>query len=89
MDFSSSLFQKISQKIPTETIVRDFLLEYLQNMFSIELDRKQIMVSKNTLEFKVPTVLKTKLKPLHATILENLNEYLKEKRVPVVMKRIM
>lgn len=89
MDFSSSIFQKLSQKIPTETIVRDFLMEYLDKQHKIVLERKQIVINKNILNFKVSTIVKTKLQPLQKKILEDVNEFLKERGIQISIKKII
>ena len=87
-DFSL-LFQKFLKNIPTETLIRDFLIEYLNKNYTITIDRKYIQVQKNNIMLNISPIIKSKLFPYREQILEDLNSYLKEKEVKLVVKNIM
>ena len=87
-DFSL-LFQKFLKAVPIETVVRDFLLEYLKNNYSVELDRNVIQIQKNNIILNISPIIKTKLNPYKSTIVEYLNNYLKEKGINKTFKSIM
>ncbi len=85
----SDLLSIISKKIPTETIVRDFLIQYLKEKHNIQIDRKNIHLSNNTIQLRVSPIIKAKLNPYKATLLEDLNIYLQEKEIKDVIKNIV
>ena len=87
-DFSLIL-KKLIKNIPTETLVRDFLLEYLKKNHTITIDRKHVQVQKNNIVLNISPIIKSKLFPHREQILEDLNSYLKEKEVRLIIKRIM
>lgn len=87
-DFSL-LFQKFLKNIPTETLIRDFLLEYLKKNHNIIIDRKYIQVQKNNIILNISPIIKSKLFPYREQILVDLNIYLKEKEVKLVIKNIL
>ena len=87
-DFSL-LFQKFLKAVPIETIVRDFLLEYLKNNYAIELDRNVIQLQKNNIILNISPIIKTKLNPYILIIIEDLNLYLKEKGINKTFKSII
>jgi len=84
----SELLQKVTIAIPTETNVRNFLVEYLKENCNITIDRKQIHLKKNTVELKIPPTAKAKFNPHCDECLEKLNEHLKEKGLQIVIKKI-
>ncbi len=86
-DFSL-LFQKFLKAVPIETVVRDFLLEYLKNNYSVELDRNVIQIQKNNIILNISPIIKTKLNPYKTTLIEDLNIYLQEKEIKDVIKNI-
>jgi hypothetical protein len=85
----SDLLLIISKKIPTETIVRDFLIQYLKEKHDIQIDRKNIHLSKNTVQLRVSPIIKAKLNPYKTTLIEDLNIYLQEKEIKDVIKNIL
>ena len=87
-DFSL-LFQKLLKAVPIETIVRDFLMEYLKNNHSIDLDRKNIQIQKSTVILTISPIIKAKLQPYKLILLEDLNNYLKEKGIQTTIKSII
>jgi hypothetical protein len=87
-DFSL-LFQKLLKNIPTETLIRDFLLKYLKNNFNIIINRKHIQVQKNNIIFNISPIIKSKLFPYSEQILEDLNNYLKENNIQMIIKNII
>lgn len=87
-DFSL-LFQKLLKAVPIETIVRDFLMEYLKNNHSIDLHRNVIQIQKNNIILNISPIIKTKLNPHKSAIIEDLNTYLKEKGINKTFKSIM
>ena len=88
MDFSH-IFQKLLKHIPLETLIRDFLLEYLKKNHNMNIDRKCIQIQKTNLILSVSPIIKSKLFPHKEQILEDLNKYLRENKVKVVIKNIM
>lgn len=87
-DFSL-LFQKFLKAVPIETVVRDFLMEYLKNNHSIDLHRNVIQIQKNNIILNISPIIKTKLNPHKSAIMEDLNTYLKEKGINKTFKSIM
>ena len=87
-DFSL-LFQKLLKAVPIETVVRDFLVEYLKKNHLIDLDRKIIILQKNNIILNISPIIKTKLNPYKSIIMEDLNTYLKEKGINKTFKSIM
>lgn len=87
-DFSL-LFQKLLKSIPIETIVRDFLLEYLKNNHNINLDRDVIQIQKNNIILNISPIIKTKLQPFKSIIINDLNNHLKEKEINRTFKSIL
>ncbi len=87
-DFSL-LLQKLIKNVPLETVVRDFLIEYLKKNYNITIDRKCIQIQKTNLCLSVSPIIKSKLFPHKEQVLEDLNKYLKENNVKVVIKNIM
>lgn len=77
------------KNVPVETLVRDFLLEYLKKNHNITIDRKCIQIQKTNLVLSVSPIIKSKLFPHKEQVLEDLNKYLKENNVKVVIKNIM
>lgn len=77
------------QSVPTETIVRDFLVEYLKRVCGITIDRNCINLKNTTVELRVSPIIHAKFNPHRELCIEKLNEYLKEKEVKLVIKRIM
>lgn len=87
-DFSL-LLQKLIKNVPPETVVRDFLIEYLKKNYNITIDRKCIQIQKTNLCLSVSPIIKSKLFPHKEQILGDLNAYLKEKDVKLYIKNIM
>lgn len=87
-DFSL-LFQKLLKAVPIETVVRDFLVEYLKKNHLIDLNRNIIIIQKNNIILNISPIIKTKLNPYKSTIIEDLNTYLKEKGINKIFKSIM
>lgn len=87
-DFSL-LFQKLLKAVPIETVVRDFLVEYLKKNHLIDLDRNIIILQKNNIILNISPIIKTKLNPYKSNIMEDLNTYLKEKGINKTFKSIM
>jgi len=87
-DFSL-LFQKFLKAVPIETVVRDFLMEYLKNNHSIDLHRNVIQIQKNNIILNISPIIKTKLNPHKSIIVEDLNAYLKKKGINKTFKSIM
>jgi hypothetical protein len=85
----SPLLQSLLKNIPTETVIRDFLIEYLQKNHTMVIKRTDIHVQKNTIKLVVSPIIKTKLLPHKEKILNDLNDYLKEKDAKMVIKNIM
>lgn len=85
----SDLLLIISKKIPTETIVRDFLLEYLKKNHTITIDRKCIQVQKNKIVLNVSPIIKSRLTPYKQQVLNELNNYLKEKEIQTSFKNML
>lgn len=83
------LLPNITKKLPTETAVRDFVMQYLKETCDIEIDRKCIHLGTNKIELRVSPIIKAKFKAHCADCLEKLNEYLKEKGIQVTIKRII
>lgn len=79
-DFSL-LFQKFLKSVPLETVVRDFLLEYLKNNYSIELERNVIQIQKSNIILSISPIIKSKLQPYKSIIINDLNNHLKEKEI--------
>ncbi len=87
-DFSL-LFQKFLKSVPLETVVRDFLLEYLKNNYSIELERNVIQIQKSNIILSISPIIKSKLQPYNSIILEDINTYLKKKRIKKTIQSII
>lgn len=83
------LLPTVARGIPTETRVRDFMMKYLQESCSIEIDRKDIILSKNMIQLRVSPIVRAKFVPHNELCLEELNKHLKENRTKLVIKRIM
>lgn len=77
------------KNVPIETLVRDYLLEYLKKNHNITIDRKCIQIQKTNLILSVSPIIKSKLFPHKEQILGDLNKYLKENKVQMVIKKIM
>ena len=77
------------KNVPIETLVRDYLLEYLKKNHNITIDRKYIQVQKNNIVLNISPIIKSKLFPHKEQVLEDLNEYLKEKEVELIIKNIL
>ena len=82
----SGMFAK---KIPTETIIRDFMINFLKETCEIEIDRKYIILSKNMIQLQISPIIRSKFVPYQDICLSELNKYLKEQGVKLVIKRIM
>ncbi len=87
--FSSSIFQKLMIKIPIETIVRDFVLEYFSQKHGIVIDRKQIHLRKDIIEIRISPIIKSKLNPHTRDCIEKLNEFLLEKGLQLTIKKVL
>jgi hypothetical protein len=85
----SPLLQSLLKNIPTETIIRDFLTQYLQENYTMVIKRTDIHVQKNTIKLVISPIIKTKLLPHKEKILNDLNCYLEEKEVKLVVENIM
>ena len=82
----SGMFAK---KIPTETIIRDFMINFLKETCEIEIDRKYIILSKNMIQLQISPIIRSKFVPYQDICLSELNKHLKEQGVKLVIKRIM
>lgn len=87
-DFSL-LFQKFLKAVPLETVIRDFLVEYLSKNHSIDLERNVIQIQKNNIFLNISPIIKAKLQPYKSVILEDINTYLQEKGIKTTIKSIM
>ncbi len=85
----SELLSIVSKKIPTETIIRDFMINFLKETCEIEIDRKHIILSKNMIQLQISPIIRSKFVPYQDICLSELNKYLKEQGVKLVIKRIM
>jgi hypothetical protein len=83
------LLPTIARGIPTETRVRDFIMNYLQETCLISIDRKEIILSKNTVQLNISPIIRAKFAPYNELCLEELNKHLKENGIKLVIKRIM
>ena len=83
------LLPTIARGIPTETRVRDFMMNYLQETCLISIDRKEIILSKNTVQLNISPIIRAKFAPYNELCLEELNKHLKENGIKLVIKRIM
>lgn len=83
------LLPTIARGIPTETRVRDFIMKYLQETCVITIDRKEIILSKNTVQLNVSPIIRAKFAPYNELCLEELNKHLKENGIKLVIKRII
>jgi hypothetical protein len=83
------LLPTIARGIPTETRVRDFIMNYLQETCAISIDRKEIILSKNTVQLNVSPIIRAKFAPYNELCLKELNKHLKDNKVNLVIKRIM
>ena len=89
MNSFSNFLKKIITVITTETVVRDFIMNYLKQELSITIDRKVIHLKKNTIEFKISPIIKSKILPHKEKILKQINNYLKEKEIQLIIKKII
>lgn len=88
MDISHFL-QSVMQKMPPETVIRDYIVRFLQEK-GVEIDRKTIQIQKNNLVFiDVSPIIKAKVVPLYPDLLTGLQEYLQEKEVKITIKKII
>ncbi len=83
------LLPTIARGIPTETRVRDFMMNYLQETCAISINRKEIILSKNTVKLNVSPIIRAKFAPYNELCLEELNKHLKENGIKLVIKRII
>jgi len=83
------LLPTIARGIPTETRVRDFIMKYLQEACVITIDRKEIILSKNTIQLNISPIIRAKFAPYNELCLEELNKHLKENGIKLVIKRII
>jgi hypothetical protein len=83
------LLPTIARGIPTETRVRDFIMKYLQEICTISIDRKEIILSKNTIQLNISPIIRAKFAPHNELCLKELNKHLKENGVKLIIKRIM
>jgi hypothetical protein len=79
----------IFANIPPETVVRDFLLQYLEKNHNVVLERKCIILKKNTLSFTISPIIKSKLLFHHEQIILETNTYLQEKNIQLTIKQII
>lgn len=85
----SELLSIVSKKIPTETVIRDFMIRFLKETCEIEIDRKYIILSKNMIQLQVSPIIRAKFVSYQDICLSELNKHLKEQGVKLVIKRIM
>lgn len=79
----SGMFAK---KIPTETLIRDFVCDFFKKNQNITLDRKDIHVQKNSIDLRISPIIRAKLAPYTAECVEQLNLHLKEKKSNLTIK---
>ncbi len=79
----------VARGIPTETRVRDFLMKYLKENCSIEIDRKDIILTKNMIQLHVSPIIRAKFSAQCEPCMDDLNKHLKEHGMKLVIKRIM
>lgn len=85
----SELLSIVSKKIPIETIIRDFMINFLKETCAISIDRKEIILSKNTIQLNISPIIRAKFAPYNELCLEELNKHLKENGIKLVIKRII
>lgn len=85
----ADLFKNVLKNIPTETLIRDFVLENLKEKYNVEIDRKTIQLQKNAIILNVPPIIKSKIFSHKEKIIEDLNEYLQEKEVKLSIKNVI
>lgn len=88
MDISSRL-QQLLQHTPPETQVRDFLMNYLENQHNIVLQRNMIEFHTTTIRFICSPIIKSQLKNHYSEIQEIVNNFLQEKNISRVVKKII
>jgi len=89
MQHFSSLLPHILKSIPTETLVRDFIMKQVQEKLNITLKRKEIQLKKNILCLEISPIIKSRLIHLYPEIQIELNEFLQEKKVQLTIKKII
>ncbi len=87
MQFSFQI-QSLLQNLPPETVIRNFLVQYFKEKMKIEIDRNTIQVNKNSVSLVISPVIRAKFIQLQENCKQELNEYLQEKEISVIIKTI-
>jgi hypothetical protein len=66
--------KKFEQLLPYETRVRNAVIEVVQEMFQITLERKKIMINSHQVFIQGSSVLKSEIALKQKTILEKINK---------------
>lgn len=84
----SRFLENLLQKLPPETIIRDYIVQFLQEK-GVHIDRKSIQVQKNNLIFlDISPITKSRIIPYFPELLTGINTTLQEKFVGLVIKKI-
>lgn len=83
------LLPTVARGIPTETRVRDFTMKYLKENCNIEINRKDIILLKNTIQLQISPIIRAKFAPYNELCLKDLNKHLKENGIRLSIKKIM
>lgn len=88
MQFSFSI-QSLLQKLPPETIIRNFLIDYFQKHLKITIDRTMIHVQKNSVLLMISPVIRAKFIYIQENCKDELNQYLQEKGIQIKIKSVI
>lgn len=86
----SERLQGFLVKLPPETVIRDTVTGFLQEKFTLVIDRKKIHIQKNNMVFlDVSPIIKARLNPFYGELSEKINTVLKEKGYDLQVKGVM
>lgn len=85
----SDFLQSVLKKLPPETVIRNFIVSYLQNK-GVKIERKNVQVQKNNLIFlDISPIIKARVNPLYTELLIDLQNHLNEKELDIKIKKII
>jgi hypothetical protein len=85
----SDFLQSVLKKLPPETVIRNFIVSYLQNK-GVKIERKNVQVQKNNLIFlDISPIIKARVNPLYTELLTDLQNHLNEKELDIKIKKIL
>lgn len=85
----SDFLQSVLKKLPPETVIRNFIVSYLQNK-GVKIERKNVQVQKNNLIFlDISPIIKARVNPLYTELLTDLQNHLNEKELDIKIKKII